>query len=348
MKKTDNEAPGLIYVHDSEPGYRRRRHGRGFIYLDAEGRKLHDKPLVERLKALKIPPAWDKVWICRHPNGYLQATGYDNRQRKQYIYHPRWETFSQHEKFRHLYDFGKFIPAIRQRVEKYLKLKGWPREKVLALAVKLMDEKYTRIGNKYYEKENETFGLTTLRRKHMSEDDGDIVLEYKAKSGKYRRIRIEDPRLVRLIKASSELPGYELFRYIDEEGKSRNIDSRDVNEFLQQITGKGFTSKSFRTWSGTVLAVQQYEDAKETLAGDKRKRLKTTIVKKVAEKLGNTTGIAEKYYIHPHILELISTPDFELKKPDRRHFNPMERRFLDADEMIVLHLLEEATPPPGH
>ena len=344
MKKESRTrfAEGLVYVDDSQPGYCRRKHGRGFIYLNEEEKTLKDKKLVKRLKDLKIPPAWKNVWICKLPNGYIQATGYDDKDRKQYIYHPNWSALSLLEKFKKLYDFGKALPAIRKKIEKNLALKSWTREKVLALVLKFMDEKHIRVGNKYYKDENETFGITTLRRKHLKEEEkGALYFEFKGKSGKYRKIPIEDPELTGLIKESSELPGYEIFRYIDEEGKSRAVDSADVNEFLRQITGEQFTSKTFRTWGGTVLAVHEQKTAKKELQGDKRKSLKTTIVKKVAEKLGNTNAIAEKYYIHPSVLETISRDDYSPKAPEAKRFSKMEMKYLDDEERIVLQFLEE-------
>jgi DNA topoisomerase I len=335
---------GLIYVHDSQPGYTRRRHGRGFVYLDHEGSVIRDESSLKRLRALKIPPAWDKVWICRMPSGYLQATGYDTRQRKQYLYHAQWAVMSQTGKFKNLYRFAKALPAIRKTADEKLKLKGWPREKVLALIIRLMDKKYMRVGNKFYEEENETYGITTLRRKHLIEKDGKLMLEYKSKSGKYREVEIADSRLVKLVKESSDLPGYEIFRYLDEDGRSQPIGSKDVNDFLREITSENFTSKSFRTWSGTVLALKEWETARKETEGDKRKSLKTAIVKNVAEKLGNTPAIAEQYYIHPAVLGLISTDDFRPQKPDRKNFSKQEVAYLDDTELRVLQILEDEKP----
>ena len=332
---------GLVYVHDSEPGFCRRKHGRGFSYLDDKNKHLKNKALVKRLKALKIPPAWKDVWICKLENGYIQATGYDEKGRKQYIYHPDWIVLSQHEKFKKLLDFGKALPAIRKKTGEYLKHSSWDREKVLSLVLRFMDEKHVRVGNKHYEEENQTYGITTLRRKHLKEKNGILILEYKAKSGKYRKISIEDPVLKKLVKESSELPGYEIFRYIDDEGKSRAVDSTDVNEFLQQLTGSEFTSKTFRTWGGTVLAVQEYENAKDKATEDKRSSLKTTIVKNVAKKLGNTNAVAEKYYIHPVILQTLSDENFTLKIPGKKGFSSEEMKYLEDEERLILNLLEE-------
>lgn len=332
---------GLIYVHDSNPGYRRRRHGRGFVYLDQRGNITRDQELIARIKTLRIPPAWQQVWICRQPNGYLQATGIDGRHRKQYIYHPHWLEFSQQEKFNALRNFGRTLPLLRQTTAAHMRKHGWPYEKVLALIVTFMDKKFLRVGNLSYRNSNDTYGITTLRRKHLKEEDGKLMLEYKAKSGKMRRISIENRQLIRLIKQSSELPGYELFKYIDDDGTRCSIDSSDVNEYLRTITGETFTSKTFRTWGGTTVAMQQWHFAKEEKAENPRKNLKTTIVKKVAEELGNTKAVAEKYYIHPAILQLISDEKFAPEQIPKKKFSEMETKYLDTHEMEVLSLLED-------
>ena len=332
---------GLIYVNDSNPGYRRRRHGRGFVYLDANSEVLQDKELIERFKALKIPPAWKEVWICRQPNGYLQATGKDGRSRKQYIYHPEWMEFSQQEKFNALRNFARALPLLRETTAAHLRKKGWPYEKVLALVVTFMDKKFLRVGNLSYRNSNDTYGITTLRRKHLKEQDGKLLLEYKAKSGKTRRINIENRQLIRLIKQSSELPGYELFRYLDHDGTSCPIDSTDVNEYLRQITGETFTSKTFRTWGGTTAALQQWHFAKEEMAESSRKNLKSAIVRKVAGELGNTKAVAEKYYIHPAILQVISDEKFAPEEINMKKFSEMEIKHLGLHELEVLSLLEE-------
>ncbi|MCB0807377.1 MAG: DNA topoisomerase IB [Bacteroidales bacterium] len=332
---------GLVYVHDSQPGFCRRKQGRGFSYLDEKNKHLKDKSLLKRLKALKIPPAWKDVWICKLENGYIQATGYDEKGRKQYIYHPDWIVLSQHEKFKKLLDFGHALPVIREKTDKNLQHTTWDREKVLSLVLRFMDEKHVRVGNKHYEEENQTYGVTTLRRKHLKEKNGSLILEYKAKSGKYRKLNIEDPSLKKLVKESSELPGYEIFRYFDHDGKSRAVDSTDVNEFLQELTGEEFTSKTFRTWAGTVLAVQEYENAKTEAEKDKRISLKTTIVKKVAKKLGNTIAVAEKYYIHPVILQTLSEEKFKLKIPGKKGFSNKQMKYLEDEERLIFKMLEE-------
>ncbi len=339
MANTLKNIKGLIYVDDKQPGYSRKKHGRGFIYLDEKKEKVSDEKLLKRLKGLRIPPAWKNVWICKHETGYIQATGYDDKQRKQYLYHPHWEVFSQHEKYRKLQDFGKKLPAIRRTIEKDLQIAEWRRRKVLALVLRFMDEKYLRVGNRQYMEENETFGITTLRRKHLKENKNILTLEFKAKSGKYREVNIRDPELIRLVKENSDLPGYELFRYIDSEGKSSVVGSADVNDYLREISGEDFTSKTFRTWGGTVLALKELPRARKEVVNDKRKKLKTAIVKRVAESLGNTTTIAERYYIHPDILNVIADRDFNYQPPDRTAFSKTEIEWLDDEELKVLEML---------
>ncbi len=341
MSKKLKSFKGLIYVDDNQPGYSRKKHGRGFVYLDEKQKKVRDEKLLQRLKDLKIPPAWEKVWICKDETGYIQATGYDDKQRKQYLYHPDWEVFSQHEKYRKLQNFGEKLPSIRRIIEEDMKLAQWNRRKVLALVLRFMDEKYLRVGNRQYMEENETFGITTLRRKHLKEKENNLILEFKAKSGKYRKVNIQDPELVRLIKESSDMPGYELFRYLDSEGKSTTVESADVNDYLREISGEDFTSKTFRTWGGTVLAMKEQPGARKEVLNDNRKKLKTAIVKKVAKTLGNTTSIAERYYIHPEILEVIAAEDFEYKPPKSSAFSKNEIEFLDDQELKVLEILRE-------
>lgn len=341
------EKKGLIYVNDSFPGYGRRKHARGFIYFDEKQIKLTDKAELKRLKELRIPPAWKKVWICKSPHGYLQATGYDDRERKQYLYHTEWSEFSLYEKFGKLLDFGKALPGIRQEIEKNLQRPAWDRIKVLSLVLKLMDEKHMRVGNKAYERENETYGVTTIRRKHLKETGNRLLIQFRGKSGKQRSISINDEQLKKLVKESSELPGYEIFRFIDEKGDSNTVDSADVNAFLQQISRQDFTSKTFRTWGGTVLAVEEWQEAKRIVQKDSRKKLKTTIVREVARKLGNTISVAEQYYIHPYVLKKLSDKEFKHNMAGDEHFSSKQKQYLDKAERLTLYLLEKEQDAPA-
>ena len=261
--------------------------------------------MLERIQLLVIPPMWKDVWICKNSKGHLQVTGFDARGRKQYIYHPDWTAFRQNSKYGRLEKFGKKLPQIRKSVERDLRKKGWPREKILALIVMMLDEYFIRIGNKYYEHENKTYGLTTLRRKHIVEEDGKLYLQYKAKSGKDRKIKVESKRLINLIKKTSELPGYEIFKYQDASGSYHRLQSHDVNQYLALISGEPFTAKDFRTWGGTVSAMDHYPESLEMVREFPNRKLDATIIKKVAEVLGNTTAVCRKYYIHPKVMQVL-------------------------------------------
>ena len=295
----------LVYVGEGYPGFLRKRMGQQFAYFDKKGKKIAKGRVLERIHQLVIPPMWEDVWICKNAKGHLQVTGYDVRRRKQYIYHPDWTAFRQDSKYGRLEKFGKKLPQIRKSVERDLRKKGWPREKILALIVMMLDEYFIRIGNKYYEHENKTYGLTTLRRKHIVEEDGKLYLQYKAKSGKDRKIKVESKRLINLIKKTSELPGYEIFKYQDASGSYHRLQSHDVNQYLALISGEPFTAKDFRTWGGTVSAMDHYPESLEMVREFPNRKLDATIIKKVAEVLGNTTAVCRKYYIHPKVMQVL-------------------------------------------
>jgi DNA topoisomerase-1 len=294
----------LVYVGEGHPGFLREKKGDSFVYLDKKGQMLSKKKVLDRIAQLVIPPMWDKVWICKDAKGHLQVTGYDARGRKQYIYHPDWVSYRQTNKYGRLEEFGKKLPQIRIAVERDIRKKGWPREKILALTVMMLDEYYIRIGNRHYERENKTYGLTTLRRKHIVQEDGKLYLHYKAKSGKERKLQVASKRLINLIKKMSELPGYQLFKYQDKDGTFHKLRSRDVNEYLAEISGEFFSAKNFRTWGGTVLALDHYADSLEAVKMS-NKKLEPTIVKKVAEVLGNTVAVCRQYYIHPKVMAVL-------------------------------------------
>ncbi|UII24771.1 DNA topoisomerase IB [Fulvivirga maritima] len=296
---------GIHYIADDCPGFTRKKRGRGFSYYDCDGKKISDKNIIKRIQSLVIPPMWQDVWICEDESGHLQVTGYDQKGRKQYIYHPKWTEYQQKNKFNRLKEFGFKLPDIRRQLERDIRKKGWPKQKILALIVMMLDEYYIRIGNKRYEQENKTYGLTTLRRKHINEKDGHLVISFKAKSGKEREIDIGSKKLIRLIKATSELPGYEIFRYLDDSKQSHRLDSHDVNEYLVEIAGEYFTAKDFRTWGGTMLALENYEESKKEVEENPRQKLETTIVKKVAAVLGNTVAVCREYYIHPKVMDVL-------------------------------------------
>ncbi|GGZ18435.1 DNA topoisomerase I [Echinicola pacifica] len=305
MNPSNNCPHGIIYLMDDCAGFTRRKCGKGFIYIDCEGQKIKDPEILQRIKELVIPPMWENVWICQKPNGHLQVTGFDLKSRKQYIYHPKWVAHRQLNKYSQLLEFGKKLPLIRKKIEEDIQRRGWPKEKILAMIVMMLDEYYIRIGNKQYEQENQTYGLTTLRRKHIVEKDGKLYLQYKAKSGKERRVKVESKRLIRMIKKISELPGYEIFKYIEKDKTKHRLDSHDVNEYLCEISGHYFTAKDFRTWGGTMLAIENFPHASALVEGNPRKKLEPTLVKLVAKTLGNTLAVCREYYIHPKVMQVL-------------------------------------------
>ena len=338
MKATIIETPLFKYTGDDSAGYTRKKSGRGFIYLDDKGNKVTNNETLKRIKKLVIPPMWTEVWICRDSMGHIQATGRDARNRKQYLYHSDWIAHQQQNKFSRLVDFGYALPAIREQIAGLLRKRGWPREKVLALIVAVLDETYVRIGNLYYYETNGTHGLTTLRRKNLEINGNNVTFRYKAKSNKMREVKVKNNKLIRLITQCSELRGYEVFRYINEQGNTVPVDSSDVNEFLREITGSEFTSKNFRTWGGTVLAVKMFPEAREKSQQNKRLKLSRAIVKSVAGKLANTISVCEKYYIHPTVLHALSN-----------NFNPENYstiqypKGLSEHEKLALAIIESAS-----
>ena len=320
----------IKHVGENEEGIRRVRRGKGFQYFDADGDKLNDPVLLERFRQLAIPPNWKKVWICPHTDGHIQATGIDAKERKQYIYHEEWRKYRNTAKFYKLKEFAEWLPSIRKKASADLKLQGWPKIKVLGLIILTLDDVHIRIGNTFYRDTNDTFGLTTLRRRHLHIENRHLVFEYKAKSGKYRKVNIHNKKLSKLIKECSMLPGYEVFRY-RENGLSLPITSADVNDYLKEISTENFSSKDFRTWGGTVLAVEKFPEAKRLSEENKRIKLVPQVIKLVANELGNTQAICREYYIHPAILKTIEngdydrltfeeekTPDFELTSSEKK------------------------------
>jgi DNA topoisomerase IB len=282
------------------PGLRRRRCGTGFVYLDGKSRRV-GAATVERIRALAIPPAWTDVWICADPRGHLQACGRDARGRKQYRYHPAWRARRDRDKFGRLQQFGACLPALRRRLRRDLALQGLPREKVLAVVVSLLGHTLVRIGNDEYARDNDSFGLTTLRDRHLAfVRQGRARLHFRGKSGKHHDVAVDDRRLVRLLRRCRQLPGQPLFQYLDDDGRHQPVDSGMVNDYLQDTVGNGFTAKDFRTWGGTVLAVaallRAADDAPTEAAA-------LDAVKQVAAALGNSAAVCRASYIHPAVFE---------------------------------------------
>lgn len=293
---------GLRYVRHEGAGILRRRSGRGFIYLDANGKLVKEAAIQNRIRSLVIPPAWTDVWICPLENGHLQAVGRDAKGRKQYRYHPLYRQIRQHTKFERMVPFGSLLPAIRRRVKQDLKLPGVPKEKVIATIVRLLETSCVRIGNEDYAKENGSYGLTTLRNRHVQVRGDKIRFHFKGKSGQVHDIELDDGKLARIVRRCQSLPGQELFQYISDDGEPARISSEDVNDYLRNITGENFTAKDFRTWAGTVEAVRLLHRSGPAPNQTAVKRTYARVVKDVAAKLGNRPATTKNYYVHPAVL----------------------------------------------
>ena len=297
------EEAGLRYVSDEEPGYARKRHGRKFVYFDTAGKEILDETRILRLNRLAIPPAYTDVWICPSPNGHLQATGRDARGRKQYRYHERWREERDENKYEKMVIFGQALPRIRRRLNRDLKRRGLPREKILATVIQLLEKTFIRVGNEEYAKENKSFGLTTMRNRHVEVKGARVRFCFRGKSGQEHDIGTEDRRVARVIRQLQDLPGQKVFQYLDENGERHDVTSDDVNEYLHEITGEAFTAKDFRTWAGTVMAAMALQ-AQETFENKSqaKKNVKDAITA-VAKVLGNTPAVCRKCYVHPAVLE---------------------------------------------
>jgi DNA topoisomerase I len=293
----------LRYVDDSAPGITRHKARNGFDYRLPDGALVRDIDTLKRIRSLAIPPAWTNVWICLHSNGHLQATGRDARGRKQYRYHPRWREVRDEAKYSKLLVFTRVLPQLRARVEEDLKQPGLQRERVLAAIVRLMELTFFRVGNSEYAKSNKSFGLTTLRDRHVAIEGSRIHIGFRGKSGKHHETDINDRRLARIVKGCRDLPGYELFQYVDDDGERHTVGSAEVNEYLREITGEEITAKDFRTWAGTQLAAEALREFEAFDTEAERKRAVVRAVEKVAKHLGNTPTICRRCYIHPAVLE---------------------------------------------
>ncbi len=296
-------AARLTYVSDSKSGISRKKRGSGFSYSLA-GKPLKNKAEMERIKKLAIPPSWSNVWICASTNGHIQATGFDLNNRKQYRYHPQWEKFRAETKFHRLYEFGKALPLLRRRIKKDLKEPGLTEKKVIATAINLMEQTFIRVGNNGYEKLYGSYGLTTLKDKHVKIKNEDIRFCFVGKKGVEHSITIKDKMLARIVRQCRDIPGQELFQYYTAEGKKKCIDSGMVNSYIKETTGAEFTAKDFRTWAGSLQALQCFRElGKPAKKSDIRKNI-ITVLDIVSNKLGNTRSICKKYYIHPCLLQL--------------------------------------------
>lgn len=336
------KAAGLRYVSDDKPGITREKAGDGFRYVDKDGKAIDDEATLARIKALVIPPAWTDVWICASANGHLQATGRDAKKRKQYRYHAKWRSVRDEVKYERMLNFGQALPDIRRAVDAALKLPGLPREKVLATIVRLLEVTMMRIGNEEYARTNKSFGLTTLRSRHVKVDGKDIDFSFRGKSGVFHSIHLEDRRLAKIIAKTRELPGQDLFQYVDEDGEAHTVDSGDVNEYLQQITGEEYTAKDFRTWSGTVLAALALHEFEKFDSETQAKKNIVRAIESVAERLGNTPTICRKCYVHPAVIDayLEGTVLDALHKETTRQLVD-DLHSLTPEEAAVLILLQQ-------
>jgi DNA topoisomerase-1 len=342
---------GLRYVSDATPGIRRVRHGKSFAYVDTNNRPVRDEETLARIKSLVIPPAWRDVWICPIPNGHLQATGRDDRGRKQHRYHPRWREVRDQTKYDKMIAFAKVLPTIHRVTNQHLKLPGLPREKVLATVVQLLEKTLIRVGNEEYARTNEHFGLTTLRDKHVrfkgsGAAPAAVHFEFRGKSGVERALDLHDKRLAKIIRDCQELPGYDLFQYIDETGVQRDVTSQDVNDYLREITAKGgapgqdFTAKDFRTWAGTVLAARALREFEPATSERQAKKNIVQAVESVSKMLGNTRAVCRKCYIHPAILNAYLDGSL-VQTVQRRAAEVKSKIQLTGEESAVLSFLQK-------
>ncbi|VVO56159.1 hypothetical protein PS850_00572 [Pseudomonas fluorescens] len=294
--------PDLHYVDDTLPGITRRKLRGKFCYFDSAGQRITDPHEIKRINALAVPPAYTDVWICADPRGHLQATGRDARGRKQYRYHARWREVRDADKYSRLRDFGRALPKLRRQLETLLAAPGFSRDKVMATVITLLDATLIRVGNTQYARDNRSYGLTTLRRRHVEVNGSAILFQFRGKSGVEHQITVKDRRLARIIKRCQEIPGQNLFQYLDENGERHSINSSDVNTYLQTLTGADFTAKDYRTWAGSVLALSVLRQLQWEPESDAKRHV-VEMVKNVARQLGNTPAVCRKCYIHPAVLD---------------------------------------------
>ncbi|MBX3582242.1 MAG: DNA topoisomerase IB [Rhizobiaceae bacterium] len=330
----------LIYVSDAEPGIRRRKRGKGFAYQHADGRPVRDSDTLDRIRQLAIPPAWTDVWICAEVEGHLQATGRDQRGRKQYRYHQRWSASRDDVKYSSLVHFARALPALRERLDRDLRKRELPLERVVASIVWLLDNTMIRVGNATYARDNKSFGLTTLRNRHVVVEGTRLRFAFKGKSGKEWNLKVTDRRMAKIIRSIHELPGQHLFQYLEEDGSRRMVRSQDVNAYIQEAIGSGFSSKHFRTWGGTVTAASLFAGTDLPDTKRERARAMNAVIDKVAGHLGNTRTVCRNCYIHPQIMKSWEeghlAEEFALVRRSRR--KPVEG--LEDEEMLLLGWLE--------
>jgi DNA topoisomerase-1 len=328
-------APGLRHTNDTRPGYTRKREKDGFAYFDVTGNRVDDADEIARINALAIPPAYEDVWICADARGHLQATGRDARGRKQYRYHPRWRETRDTDKYERMAAFGRALPKIRARVARDLKLPGMPCDKVIAAIVQLLDTTLIRVGSVEYARDNQSYGLTTLRKKHVKIEAGQLRLKFRGKSGIEHDVAVDHPRVKRILRRCAELPGHDLFQYIDEDGKRRTIGSADINDYLRRASDADFTAKDYRTWAGSVYALAALRRLIFSSAAQAHRHIVAT-VKDVATLLRNTPAVCRRCYIHPAVISAFEADELRDLPPAQA------RRGLKVDEAAFAALLAQA------
>lgn len=346
--KAAARAAALRYVTDADPGIKRIKAGKNFNYVDPKGRRITDTDTLARIRALAIPPAWTDVWICPHATGHIQAVGRDARGRKQYRYHARWRETRDETKYHKMIDFARALPQIRLAVRRHLAKPGLPREKVLAAVVSIMEKTLIRVGNDEYANSNQSYGLTTLHDKHARLSGKKVRFEFRGKSGVEHEIDLEDPKLTEIVRKCRDLPGEELFQYLDDNDQVRDITSADVNTYLREISGGDFTAKDFRTWAGTVLAARALQEFESFDSKAQAKKNIVHAIERVAMRLGNTKAVCRKCYIHPAIIN--SYMDGELIRHLSRRAGQILGRSLhrlSPEEAAVLGLLRQGIKRNG-
>jgi DNA topoisomerase-1 len=335
-------AVNLVYVRDNMPGIRRLRKGKGFSYL-LENNTIKDSSQIKRIKKLAIPPAWTEVWICPLENGHIQATGLDIRKRKQYRYHSLWAHVRSETKFHRLYEFGKLLPRLRAQLEADLQIRELNQEKVLATVISLMERTYIRIGNSNYEKLYGSYGLTTLKDKHVSVNGDKMRFAFRGKKGIQHEITLKNKKLARTVEQCKDIPGKELFQYYDETGNRRIIESGMVNEYIKKSTGRDFSAKDFRTWAGSVHALETLCSTEEVMTEAERKKNIVAVLDSVSKKLGNSRAICKKYYVHPGLLRLYEENNFSrYSRSIDQIENSEDTAALTPSEKVLLKILKES------
>jgi DNA topoisomerase-1 len=332
---------GLRYVTDRSPGISRKRNGKGFTYLGVDERPIRDEQQLQRIKSLVIPPAWKDVWICPSPNGHIQATARDAKGRKQYRYHARWREKRDETKYSRMLSFAQALPGIRKRVEADLALPGLPQAKVLATIVRLLETTFIRIGNQEYARTNNSFGLTTMRNRHVAVSGSTLRFQFRGKSGKHHQIAITNPQMAKIIRHCQDMPGQELFQYVGDDGELQSIGSAEVNQYLREISGQDFTAKDFRTWAGTVLAALTLKELGEFDSETQAKKNIVEAVQAVATRLGNTPAICRKCYVHPMVLDAYLDHSLLAGLKTKRTNGAKGLPDLRAEEKAVMKLLKQ-------